>query len=444
MFTPHTNKDVTEMLKTIGIVHLSDLFTDIPEEHQYPELALPKNLSEMEVMSLLQEISSANESLDELYCFLGAGAYNHFCPAIVDSFLRSGDFYSAYTPYQPEISQGTLQAIFEYQTLIANLTGMDASNASHYDGATSMAEAALLAYYQYRGKRKKFIVSNTVHPHYREVLFTYLEGLDNLEVLVCDPAPEKITALLDENTAMVFVQYPDFLGNIWNFSDLADHIHEFGSMFCVAANPIALALYHAPGDFDADVVVGEGQPLGIPLSYGGPYLGFFATKKKYIRKISGRLVGETIDQDGNKGYVLTLTAREQHIRREKATSNICTNQGLLALGATIYLSAVGKQGLIDVANLCYQKAHYAATQIEALPGYHVANTEPFFNEFVVECPVPVNKINSHLLEHGILGGLDIASFYPKFDNPMLIAFTEMNDKSQIDYLLDVLQEVAHD
>lgn len=443
MFIPHTDKDISEMLKTIGVEHLSDLFIDIPEEQRFPDLNLPDGLSELEVMETLREISGSNESLQDLYCFLGAGAYNHYSPAVVDSFLRNGDFYSAYTPYQPEISQGTLQAIFEYQSLIANLTGMESSNASHYDGATSMAEAALLAYYQYRGKRKKFLISKTIHPHYLEVVTTYLDGFDDIEIIITEAEPENIAALVDDKTAMVFVQYPDFLGAIYEYDNLAEAIHQSEGMFCVSANPIALAILRSPAEFGADVVVGDGQPLGIPLSYGGPYLGFFATRTKYIRKIAGRLVGETVDQNGNKGYVLTLTAREQHIRREKATSNICTNQGLLALAATIYLSVVGKHGLIDVANLCYQKAHYAATQLDQLPNYHVIQDQPFFNEFVVECPQSATEINQHLLEHGILGGLDIAAFYPELHNPMLIACTEMNDKSQIDFLLDVLSEVHH-
>jgi len=444
MFIPHTSKDVAEMLKTIGVEHLSDLFTDIPETLRFPNIDLPDGISELEAMETLQEISKSNESLKDLYCFLGAGAYNHYSPAVVDSFLRNGDFYSAYTPYQPEISQGTLQAIFEYQSLIANLTGMESSNASHYDGATAMAEAALLAHYQYRGKRKKFLISKTIHPHFIEVLQTYLDGFENIELCFVDPSPESIAPHVDQDTAMVFVQYPDFLGQIFRYDALAEAIHQAGAMFCVAANPMSLAILRAPGDFGADVVVGEGQPLGIPLSYGGPYLGFFATQKKYIRKIAGRLVGETVDQKGNKGYVLTLTAREQHIRREKATSNICTNQGLLALGATIYLSAVGKQGLIDVANLCYHKAHYAASQIDQVPGYRVIQNQPFFNEFVVECPTSPTEINHHLLEHGVLGGLDISAFYPERHNPMLIALTEMNDKSQIDFLVEILQEAHHD
>lgn len=445
MFIPHTEQELQEMLNTIGVGHLDDLFKDIPEKHRYPNLHIPDGLSEMEVQRYLRELSSVNETVADMPCFLGAGAYNHYSPAVVDSFLRNGSFYSAYTPYQPEISQGTLQAIFEYQSLIAALTGMEASNASHYDGATAAAEACVLAYYHYRGKRSKFIVSRYVHPHYRQVIQTYLEGYEGVEIQVLDHTnPEDLLTALDTNTALVVVQYPDFLGRIVDYNGLAAAAHEAGSLLCVSANPMALALLTPPGEFGADIVVGEGQPLGIPLSYGGPYIGFFATNKELIRKIAGRIVGETVDQNGNRGYVLTLTAREQHIRREKATSNICTNQGLMALAVTIYLSAVGKHGLQQAANLSYQKAHYAARQITQIPGYHVQANHPFFNEFVVCCPEPVPDINHHLLEHQVLGGLDISSLFPELENPMLVAVTEMNDKTEIDYLCEILSEASHD
>ena len=327
---------------------------------------------------------------------------------------------------------------------------MDAANASHYDGATATAEAGILAYHHFRGKRSKFVVSPSVHPHYRATLRTYFAGYKNFQIVGDDKnnsqlEPDDIAPFIDTNTAMVLVQYPDFFGRVFDYSALAQAAHSAGALFVVAVNPIALGLLKPPSTFGADVVVGEGQPLGIPLSFGGPYLGFFATKKDYIRKIAGRIVGESIDAAGQRGYVLTLTAREQHIRREKATSNICTNQGLMALAATIYMSLIGKNGFKKVAELCYQKAHYAAEKINAIPGYSVKfNTVPFFHEFVVKTPRPVQDINMHLLDHHILGGLDLCDYYPDLKDHMLIAVTEMNTKDDIDMLCDVLSEVDHE
>lgn len=442
MFIPHTKDERDHMLQAIGVDRVEDLFADVPEEIRYPKLNLPDPLTEMEVVDQIRELSDANETTRDLVCFLGAGAYNHFVPAVVDSFLRNGAFYSAYTPYQAEISQGTLQAIFEYQSLITALTAMDASNASHYDGATSLAEAGLLAYHQFRGKRKKMVVSRAIHPHYKEVLLTYMDGFGDVEMIIAET--NQMSDHIDAATAMVVVQYPDFLGRIESYQSIADQIHAQGGLFCVIVNPIALALLTPPGKFGADIVVGEGQPLGIPLSFGGPYLGFFATKEEYIRKISGRIVGKTEDIEGKPGYVLTLTAREQHIRRERATSNICSNQGLIALAAAIYMSALGKNGLQSVAQLNYHKAHYAAEKIAELDGYEKFFDHPFFNEFVISCPKPVAEVNEHLLEHNILGGLDISEYYPELKNPMLVAVTEMNSQSEIDYFCGILEEIAHD
>ena len=391
MFIPHTDQETREMLEVVGVKNIADLFSDIPEKFRFPELILPPAMSEMEVMAEMQNISQANETTQELVCFLGAGAYNHYSPAAVDMLLRRGEFYTAYTPYQPEISQGTLQVIFEYQSLITALTGMEASNASHYDGATATAEAVIMAYQNFRGKRNKVILSPTLHPHYRDTSRTYTQGYENLIITgdnvstpIGDPAP--LIAQLDEDTALVIVQYPDFLGNIYDYTDLINKAHEVGALVAMAVNPLALGMLKTPGEMGADIVVGEGQPLGLPLSFGGPYLGIFATKKEYIRKISGRLVGETTDSNGNRAYVLTLTAREQHIRRDKASSNICTNQGLLALAATIHMSLLGKHGLRKVAELNYHKAHYAAEKIASIKGFSVCMDQPFFNEFVVCCP----------------------------------------------------------
>jgi glycine dehydrogenase subunit 1 len=448
-YIPHTDSDREAMLKVVGVKSLEDLFQDVPAKHRFPKLDIPASLSEMETLEDLREISDANENTRELVSFLGAGAYNHYIPAAVDSLLRRGEFYTAYTPYQPEVSQGTLQAIFEYQSLVAALTGMEVCNASHYDGATAVAEAVNMAIAQFRGKRCKVVVSPTVNPQYRETMRTYSPGNDVQFTgdgpEAGDPLaqkPEALIPLIDIDTALVVVQYPDFFGRIYDLTALAEATHAMGALLCVAVYPTALGLLKPPGDFGADIVTGEGQPLGIPLSYGGPYLGLFATRKEYVRKMAGRLVGETVDNRGQREYVLTLTAREQHIRREKATSNICTNQGLMALASTIYMSLLGKIGLRKVAELCYHKAHYAASRISATTGFSLASSDAFFNEFVVHCPVPASDVNDHLLEHGILGGYDLSEAYgPAMKNYLLIAVTEMNRRDDIDLLADALAEV---
>ncbi|MFC1878486.1 aminomethyl-transferring glycine dehydrogenase subunit GcvPA [Chloroflexota bacterium] len=447
MFIPHTDADREEMLRTIGMQRLEDLFQAVPPAHRFPELDLPEAVTEMEVAAEIQEIASYNENVRDLISFLGAGAYNHYTPAAVDSILRRGEFYTAYTPYQPEVSQGTLQAIFDYQSLIAALTGMEISNASHYDGATAVAEAISLGYANFRGKRSKILLSPSLHPHYLQTAHTYNPGGEIIiagDNLAIDSKPEALIPLIDDQTALVMVQYPDFFGRIYDYQALADAAHAAGALFGVAVNPMALGLFTPPGHFGADVVVGEGQSLGIPLSYGGPYLGIFATRQKYVRKMAGRLVGETVDNRGQRAYVLTLTAREQHIRREKATSNICTNQGLIALAATIYMSLLGKQGFQQVAELCYHKAHYAAQKLAALPGYQLWSDNTFFNEFVLHCPLPAAEINAHLLEHGVIGGYDLGQDYPELSQHLLIAVTEMNSKEDIDLLVEMLAEVHHD
>lgn len=450
MYVPNSDSDRKAMLQVIGVKHIEDLFKDVPEQYRFPTLNIPESLAEMEAMENMQEISSANSSTQDMVCFLGAGAYNHYVPAVVDHIVQRGEFLTAYTPYQPEVSQGTLQAIFEYQSLISALTGMDVSNASHYDGATAAAEAVIMAYSNFRGKRSKIVLSQALHPQYRETIRTYTHGYENFEiagdVISKDPLsnPDTLLPLIDAKTSVVIVQYPDFFGRIYDYTKLSAAAHQAGALFCVAVNPIALGLLKPPSAFDADIVVGEGQPLGIPLSFGGPYLGIFAAKKEYVRKLSGRLVGETVDQDGKRAYVLTLTAREQHIRREKATSNICTNQGLIALTSTLYMSLLGKQGLRQVANLCYQKAHYAAECIAGIPGFSVCSGAPFFHEFIVCCPKPVKEINEHLLEYGILGGYDLGNDYPLLKDHMLVAVTEMIKKDDIDALCDALEEGTHD
>ena len=437
------------MLAEIGLKSLEDLFRDVPAKYRFPKLDLPPAPTEMEAAAELDELATSNENVrTDLVSFLGAGAYNHYIPAVVDHILSRGEFYTAYTPYQPEIAQGTLQSIFEYQSLMAALTGMEVSNASHYDGATAVAEAANMAYAQFHGKRARVVISPTVHPQYRAVMRTYTQGM-GLELAGDDPkanldaGPESLEALIDANTALVIVQYPDFFGRIYDYTGLIELAHAKGALVCVAANPIALGLLKTPGGMGADMVVGEGQPLGIPLSYGGPYLGFFTTRKQYLHKMAGRLVGETLDNRGQRAYVLTLTAREQHIKRERATSNICTNQGLLALAAAVYLSAVGKTGLRQVAELCYHKAHYAAEKICQVKGFSLCFDTPFFHEFSLCCPRPVEEINAALLEHGILGGYDLGQDYPALRDRMLVAVTEMNTKDEIDALVEVLTEVSH-
>jgi glycine dehydrogenase subunit 1 len=448
-YIPISPREREAMLAAVGVKKLEDLFEAVPAKHRFPSLDLPPALTEMEAAEELAELAEANDSVRDLVSFLGAGMYHHYTPSVVDHILRRGEFYTAYTPYQPEVSQGTLQAIFEYQSLMAALTGMEVSNASHYDGATAAAEAVNLAYAHFRGKRSKVVVSPTLHPQYREVIRTYTQGME-LDLAGdegsadLDSGPEMLADLIDEQTLLVIVQYPDFFGRVYDYTPLIEQAHAKGSLVCVAANPTALALFKTPGEMGADIVVGEGQPLGIPMWYGGPSLGFFTTRKSFVHKMAGRLVGETVDSRGQKAYVLTLTAREQHIKRERATSNICTNQGLLALASAVYLSLVGRQGLRQVAELCYHKAHYAAEQLSQLPGMGLCFGEPVFHEFALCLGRPVAEVNAHLLEHGILGGYDLGQDYPALKDHMLVAVTEMNTREEIDALVEILKEVAHD
>ena len=451
MFTPHTKQDVEVMLKSIGVEKIEDLFLEIPEKFRYPNLDLAPRLTEMEVRDELEGIASANGSTKELLSFLGAGAYDHYIPAAVDNLLQRGEFYTSYTPYQPEISQGTLQAIFEFQSLICQLTGMDVCNASHYDAATAAAEAMILADSHFRGKRNKFLVSRAVNPQYRAVMRTYFQTHDDIQILGDDietgiaPDLKQFIAQIDNDTALVLVQYPDFFGRVIDYKELIDAAHAHGALVAVATNPTALGLLTPPGEIGADIVIGEGQPLGIPLSFGGPYLGYFAVTNDLLRKISGRLVGQTEDIEGNLAYVLTLTAREQHIRRGKATSNICSNQGLMTLAATIYMTLMGKEGFKEVANLCYQKAHYTAGQLSKVDGYKLAFPEsPFFHEFVVRSEQPVEEVLEWLAKHDILGGYDLSQDYPELENHLMLAVTEKISREDIEYLIEVLEEEYHD
>lgn len=448
MFIPHTDSEREEMLKEIGIGSLDELFSAVPKDFRFPKLNLPPALSEMEVLAEMTELASVNESTRELLCFLGAGAYDHYIPAAVDAIIRRGEFLTAYTPYQPEISQGTLQAIFEYQSLIALLTGMEVSNASHYDGATAAAEAAVLAYHHFRGKRSRIVLSPAVNPQYRAVLRTYMSGYAGLEI-VGDEAGgspftsvEELTKLVDLNTSMVVVQYPDFFGRIEDLTAFAQKVHEAGALLTVVVNPTALALLKTPGEFGADMVVGEGQPLGIPMSFGGPYLGLFATKKELVRKIAGRLVGETQDAKGQRGYVLTLTAREQHIRREKATSNICTNSGLCSLAFTIHMSLLGEAGLRRLAAINHERACRLADALSALPGVTVIN-DTFFNEFTVRLPRAAATVVEQLAARGILAGVPVSRLLPgeAFADLLLVAATETASDEDQDAFVAALREV---
>ena len=433
------------MLAAIGVRSIEELFEDVPEHVRFPELDLPPALSEMEARWELEMLAEADLTTVGGPSFLGAGAYRHFVPAVVDSFLRRGEFYTAYTPYQPEVSQGTLQAIFEYQTMICALTGMEVSNASHYDGATATAEAVITAINVHRMKRRKVILSPFVHPEYRAVVRTYTQGMGLSIVGDEDPRADlpDLVDQVDGDTACVIVQTPNFLGQIEDLQGLADAVHERKSLLLVVADPISLGLLNPPGSFGADVVVGDGQGMGAGLNFGGPYLGFFATRMKHVRKMAGRLVGQTVDAEGERGFVLTLSTREQHIRRERATSNICTNQGLMMLAAAVYMAALGRCGMRQVAELCYHKAHYAADRIDELADYAILRDKPFFKEFVVRCPRPVEEVNDHLLdEWGIIGGYDLGRDYPHLKNHMLLCVTEMNPREEIDELVEALEEVA--
>ena len=445
-FIPNTEADRTAMLEAVGAGSVAELFHDVPREYRFPRIDLPVPLSEQEVLRELGAMSRRNTDAGEAPCFLGAGAYRHFIPSVVDFVVSRSEFATAYTPYQPEISQGTLQAIFEYQSMIARLTGMEVSNASHYDGATSAAEAVIMALNVAQGRKKHVVLSAGLNPQYRAVVRTYTQGMD-LSVTgdETDRSTAELAGLCDSSTACVVVQNPDFFGRIippHALAALAEKVHASGALLVAAVNPISLGLLVPPGDSGVDVVVGEGQALGNSLSFGGPYLGFFAFRREHIRKSSGRIAGETVDRSGRRGYVFTLSTREQHIRREKATSNICTNQSLNALAAAAYLAAMGPHGLQKVAELCWHKAHYAAKRIAGLPGWTV-HTEEFFHELAVRCPLPVDEINRRLSRrHGIIGGYDLSRDFPDRKNEMLLCFTEMNSREEIDLLVTALSEVG--
>mgnify|MGYP000556969542 CR=1 FL=1 len=443
-YVPNTVKQQEEMLARIGVNSKEELFQDIPESvRRQAQLNIREGMSELELVRHLSKLAAQNKTVEEYTSFLGAGAYEHFIPSYVDHLLLRSEFYTSYTPYQPEISQGTLQAIYEFQTMVCELTGMDVANASMYDGASALAEAALMSCDATR--RKKILAPRTLHPEYREVLKTYLEprGVDILELPYANGEVDikQLEAKLNAEVAAVLLQSPNFFGVIEKAAEIGEMAHAKGALLVMAVNPVALGLLKSPGELGADMVVGEGQPFGNPLNYGGPYLGFLACREKHLRRMPGRIVGATKDKNGKKGYVLTLQAREQHIRREKAASNICSNEALCALAFTIHLSGLGKQGLKEMAMLNVQKAHYAAQEIGKLPGMSLAFSSSFFHEFVVKTQISPKKLNQELLKHGIIGGLDLSRFYPELNQHLLFCVTETKTKEDIDRLVARMGEV---
>ncbi len=446
-YTPHTEEEIRLMLDVVGVGSVDELFRSIPAEVQNAaaKTELPPPLSEMEAAAEARELASASYDPTRAVSFLGGGAYDHYIPAAVDQLLLRSEFYTCYTPYQAEVSQGTLQAIYEYQSMIIQLTGMQIANASGYDGASVCADAVLMAA-AIKKKRPRVLLSAALNPAYRKTVETYnLDGASQIELLPAGNGATDLAALeqaLGEDVACVLVQSPNFFGVIENTEEIVRLAHEAGALVAVAGCPIALGVLKSPGEAGADIAVGEGQPLGVPLSYGGPYLGYFATRDTFKRQLPGRLVGRTEDDRGQSGYVLTLQTREQHIRREKATSNICTNQSLLALAATIHLSLLGKKGLRTVAELCLQKAHYLADKISALDGWALAWPDaPFFREFAVLPPVAPSVVIDKLLEQDILAGIDLGKLDATHEGKLLIAVTEQRTKKQMDAFVEALAGV---
>ncbi len=441
------------MLGALGIQKIDELFADIPEANRFPDLNLPPARSEMEILRDIDELALRNTCGSAIpdrpiLSFAGAGAYQHFIPSVVSYLAGRGEFTTAYTPYQAEASQGTLQAIFEYQSMLCDLLDMEVVNASHYDGATAVAEAAIMAVRSTRG-RDKIVFSGTLHPEYIEVARTYLQpqGI-GIEVVGSPESPgspgadvAEVLAAVDQSTAALIVQNPDFLGRVHDISGLADEIHTRGALLVLHVDPIATALFKSPGSLGADIVTGEGQPLGIPLSFGGPYLGIFATRLSLVRKMPGRVVGQTTDTEGRRGFVLTLSTREQHIRREKATSNICTNQGLMALRAAIYLATMGPCGLREVAERCYRNAHYAADQLAEIPGCSVntGTTTPHFKEFVLTTSLPADTLISRVAGKGVIPGVPLSRYFPRRTHDLLVAVTEISTRQDIDYFAETVR-----
>jgi glycine dehydrogenase subunit 1 len=444
-YIPNSPEEREEMLKIVGLNSADELFRSIPADIQLNRsLNITDPLAEPEVIAAMENLAEKNTASRKT-SFLGAGVYSHYSPTVVDYLIQRSEFFTSYTPYQPEVSQGTLQYIFEFQTLICQLTGMDVANASMYDGSTAMAEAFLMA--QRVTKREKVLVAETVHPEYLQVAHTYVQHCGiGLETFGFDKETGRASDLekLDDTCAALVVQSPNFFGCIEDLQALADKAHAVGALFIVVVTEaISLGLLKPPGECGADIVVGEGQSFGIPMSFGGPHLGLFATREKYVRNMPGRLAGIAYDKNGNRGFVLTLATREQHIRREKATSNICTNQGLIALAATVYMETMGKKGLQEVAMQNAQKAAYAAKRISEIEGFELAFSAPKFNEFVVRTPHSAEEILKMLREEKeIIGGLALSRYYADRPNEFLVCVTETNTKAQIDNLVESLSKLS--
>lgn len=438
-YLPDTSKDVSEMLAEIGVEKIDDLFSDIPKEIlMTEELALPDPLSEGEVLRHMKKLAAQNTTSQDMPIFLGAGTYDHEIPSAVDAVISRSEFLTAYTPYQPEASQGELQAIFEFQTMISELTGMDATNSSLYDGPASLGEAVALA--QVQTRKKKVLLSNGVHPHARQVVKTAAPGrgseIVEIPLKVDQTDLERLKEAIDTDTAAVVIQYPNFLGTIEDLRAVKALLADTKIKFIVMANPLALALLETPGQLGADIVVGDTQPFGIPMSYGGPHCGYFSVNKTDIRKVPGRIVGETVDQDGKRGFVLTLQSREQHIRREKATSYMSSNQALNALASAVAMASFGKEGTRQMAQLNLDKAGYLANQLVS-KGFKLFNEGVFFNEFIIELPLSADEANQVLLEAGIIGGYSLAKDYD-LPNHLLLCVTEKRTKAELDQFVEVL------
>ena len=431
--------DQQAMLEAVGVESLEELFATVPADLRLGrDLDLPAAMGEMELTAHLAELAARNTSADRAVCFLGAGSYDHFIPAAVDFVAARSEFYTAYTPYQAEASQGTLQAMFEYQTLVTEVTGMDVSNASLYDGATAAAEAVLMALDVTR-RPGRVVTAASVHPEYRQVLETYLANLETELITVGTPqgtvSPGDLSRAVNDQTACVLLEHPNFFGCLEEVRELAEITHRAGALFVVAVDPISLGLLERPGQYGADVVVAEGQSLGTPMAFGGPYLGIMACKERFLRRMPGRLVGQTVDRRGRRCWVLTMQTREQHIRREKATSNICTNQGLVALRAAVYLAAMGPSGLRSVAELCLQKAHYAAERLTAAASLSLAFDRPWFKELVLRAnDGDVEQLLEAARQQGILAGVPLAKWYPNMADCFLVAVTEKRTRQEIDRL----------
>ncbi|OYT75984.1 MAG: glycine dehydrogenase (aminomethyl-transferring) [Armatimonadetes bacterium JP3_11] len=444
-YIPHTEQDIQQMLEAIGVASIRELFQDIPDD-LYIEggLPVPPALDEHALFKRLSQLAAQNANSTEWISFLGAGAYDHFIPAVVGAIISRGEFLSAYTPYQPEASQGLLQSIFEFQTMVCELTGMDVANASMYDASTALAESALMAC-TITG-RSKVLVSQAVHPHYRQVLRTYL--WTNSRQLVEIPTRDGITdadalaAAVDDATACAIVQYPNFFGLIEPLAPVSESAHRVGALAIACVDPIALGVLKPPGDYDLDIVVGEGQGLGNAMGFGGPMLGLFACKQEHLRRIPGRIVGQTTDAEGRRGFVMTLRTREQDIRREKATSNICTNEALCALASTVFMASLGKQGFRELSETCTQKAHYAAQLLTQTPGVRLRYPDtPFYKEFVLELPRTAQAVCEALLEHRILAGLPLGIYDATMENDLLVCVTETRTREEIETFADALHTV---